>query len=70
MSGDITLDDLEENEIFHQIHHADFNIPAPLEILDLTYDVSNEPNQSSSMENGTANCNNEYCVSDEDLRQL
>ncbi|GIY69827.1 orexin receptor type 2, partial [Caerostris darwini] len=52
-------------ETFHQIHHADFNISAPLEILDLTYDVSNEPNQSS-MDNGTANCNNEYCVSDED----
>ncbi|KAF8783203.1 Orexin receptor type 2 like protein [Argiope bruennichi] len=42
-----------------------FNHSLPLEILDLTYDSSSEPNQSS-MENGTPVCTNEYCVSDED----
>ncbi|GBN74335.1 Orexin receptor type 2, partial [Araneus ventricosus] len=45
--------------------HSVFNHTSPLEILDLTYDSSSEPNQSS-MDNGTPICTNEYCVSDED----
>ncbi|GFU69642.1 orexin receptor type 2 [Trichonephila clavipes] len=49
---------------FHEFNTF-FNSSSSLEILDLTYDVSNEPNQSS-MNNGTPSCSNEYCVSDED----